>query len=1106
MKITGIKFQTMSRRFVVNYFWVILIASFINCILTSCQSTEETYLNEIKEEFRTVPDSVKPWTYWYWISDNISKDGITRDLEAMAEIGIGTALIGNIGLENVPAGDIKVLSEEWWQMMRWAVREGRRTGIDIGIFNCPGWSQSGGPWITNENTMRYLAHENMRVVGPASVRKQMDRPAENFQQISVLAYPARTLRSNPINGLNRDIHASTNLKEVNKIFDGNMETSCMFGTSEMQDSLISVFVNYNEEIEPKSLIIHPSNVPIYARIRFYDYFGNSYRLIKESIIDRMNPQIIVGFEPYAPIALALPEIKSKKFKVEIEFVPSPRNTLLKGGLNEIELSEIPVVEYYKEKQLAKMNQTPWFNGTEYLWPEQEEVDAEEDVLKINAIIDITDNVDNNGLLQWEVPEGEWIIQQIGMTPTKVTNHPTLPHATGPEVDKMNQKAVQHHFDSYLGKFWESLPEEDRAAFKVVYVDSYETGSQNWTDEMKAHFIEAYGYNPIPWLPVLSGTVVEGVDQSNRFLWDLRRLIANLITEKYVKGLKDASNDKGLIFGLENVGHWGFPGETLLYGKYTDFQAGEFWNEGPLGNWENRIASSTAHIYGKNKVYCESFTAGGLPFQRSPMNLKKRGDWSYTEGINQTMLHLHIQQPNEALKPGINAGFGTEFNRHNTWYFMAKPWINYLRRNNYLLQQGNYVADVAYFYGEDAPKLTGYQNIPLPSGYSFDYINADVIMNHLDVHDGRFILPDGMSYKILVLPDSKTMRPELLEKLADLVAKGGAIIGNQPERSPSLQNYPECDLLVDSLASILWGNMEKDYTNYGKGTVFKKTSLESVFESLGVSPDVSFDKEVPVLWTHRNSKGIEIYFLTNQGNNEINFNATFRVKGRKPSWWSAIDGSIRDLPEFENTVDGNMKIPIRLGPLESGFVVWTEEAGELDFGHNFPEYEMIQQIDNEWSVSFTDPFGEQFDRKFAALEDWSKSEEKQLKYFSGNAIYKTEFDWNRSFAEEACYLNLGKIGVTAKVSLNGNEIGGLWTFPWRIDISDYLKEGSNTLTIEVANNWNNRMAGDASLEGKERKSYASVDIFKPEAPLQSSGLMGPVVIEKIANKHLTEFAR
>jgi hypothetical protein len=429
------------------------------------------------------------------------------------------------------------------------------------------------------------------------------------------------------------------------------------------------------------------------------------------------------------------------------------------------------------------------------------------------------------------------------------------------------------------------------------------------------------------------------------------LISDLIAKKYIFELRKSANEVGAKLWLENYGHWGFAGESLIYGGYSDYVAGEFWNEGPLGDWECKIASSTAHIYGKNIVSAESFTTAGLAFRRAPLSFKKRGDWSYTQGINQVVLTLFIHQPFENKKPGVNAWFGSEINRHNTWFDKAKPWIDYQRRSNYLLQQGNYVADVCYFFGEDAPKSNGVQEPTLPQGYSFDFINYDVIMNRLDVKAGRFVLPGGMSYKIMVLPNRKTMRPELIAKISSLVEKGGVILGSPPLKSPSLKNYPKCDAEVQHISEKLWGNIEGKEMNhrvFGQGQVFQNVSLEQVFETLDLHPDFVTNAKVPVLWTHRSAKDMEIYFITNQSNKKVLFDGLFRVKNMEPEWWSAIDGLVRALPKFKETHTG-ISIPISLSPLQSGFVVFKKRAKKKTFNENFPEFKVVAKIKNRWNV-------------------------------------------------------------------------------------------------------------------------------------------------------------
>ena len=438
-----------------------------------------------------------------------------------------------------------------------------------------------------------------------------------------------------------------------------------------------------------------------------------------------------------------------------------------------------------------MFQTPLPYWNSYMWPVQPELEDKSLAIDPLNVLDLTDKISADGILSWDVPEGDWVIIDAGMTTTGVVNEPATPEGTGLEADKMSKKHIAYHFDSFLGEILRKIPPEDRKSWKVVVEDSYERGGQNWTDGFIEDFTATYGYDPVPYIPVLRGYVVGTRAISDRFLWDLRRLVADKIARDYVGGLREISHKNGLTTWLENYGHWGFPAEFLQYGGQSDEVGGEFWSEGDLGNIENRAASSCAHIYGKRKVSAESFTCGGAPFSRYPGMMKQRGDRFFCEGINNTLLHVFIHQPGD-IPPGVNAWFGNEFNRLNTWFSQMDTFISYLKRANFMLQQGTYQADVAYYIGEDVPKMTGICDPPLPSGYSFDYINSEVIMNRMSVKDGKLTLPDGMSYRILVLPRLNSMRPELLRKITELVKHGGIILGPAPNRSPSLQNYPDCD--------------------------------------------------------------------------------------------------------------------------------------------------------------------------------------------------------------------------------------------------------------------------------------------------------------------------
>jgi hypothetical protein len=516
-------------------------------------------------------------------------------------------------------------------------------------------------------------------------------------------------------------------------------------------------------------------------------------------------------------------------------------------------------------------------------------------------------------------------------PTGTENSPAPPEATGLEMDKMSRPALKTHFDAYIGELLRRIPASERTAWKHVVADSYETGPQNWTDDFLTDFQKRYGYDARPFLPVFTGRIVESAECSDRFLWDVRRMVADRVSLDYVGGLRDLCHENGLRMWLENYGHWGFPGEFLQYGGECDEISGEFWATGNLGSIELRDASSAAHIYGKPQVFAEAFTGGPL-FTSHPYSLKARGDWAYCEGINQFTLHLYIEQPWDDRKPGVSAPFGTEFNRQNTWFDSGKAWIDYQRRCSVLLQQGKYVADVAYFIGEDTPKMTGQQKPPLPPGYSFDYINAEVIENRLQVKNGRFVLPDGMSYRVLVLPGEATMRPALLKKIRELVAAGGIVLGEPPTHSPSLQNYPQCDVQVAKLAREVWGNCDGKSvtsTRYGRGRVFRGLELPAVFSKMQIPPDLSDVDHGKILFIHRSSPDAEIYFLSNQSSSPTDIDPKFRVAGRAPELWHPDTGAI-ERPAVYDADENSVTVPLHLDPAGSVFVVFREKqsAGHI----------------------------------------------------------------------------------------------------------------------------------------------------------------------------------
>lgn len=672
----------------------------------------------------------------------------------------------------------------------------------------------------------------------------------------------------------------------------------------------------------------------------------------------------------------------------------------------------------------------------------------------------------------------------------MTNTPATPEATGLEVDKMSKKHLSAHFDAYMGEILRRVPEADRKSLKVAVQDSYETGSQNWTDDMLERFKKVYGYDPLPYLPALYGKVVGNEDVSSRFLWDLRRLIADGVSYDYVGGLRDICHQHGLTTWLENYGHWGFPGEFLQYGGQSDEISGEFWSFGDLGVIENRCASSCGHIYGKKRVWAESCTSGGPNFTHYPGNMKARIDRFFSEGINASLLHLYIHQPYEDRNPGVSAWFGNDFHRKNTWFSQMDLFTDYLRRSNFLLQQGLYVADVAYFIGEDAPKMAGSIDPQLPTGYSFDFINAEVLLTRATVKDGCLTLPDGMKYRLLVLPNQKSMRPEVLKKISELVQAGLAVYGDAPEYSPSLSGYPEVDKEVQRIGKDLFTT-----DNYGTGKVFHRgVGLQEVLDKLNIRPDFFCKTNAPVLFIHRTLPDAEIYFLSNQLDKKITFYGEFRVSQElSPELWNAATGEIRRLSDFENTGD-HTALQMELEGNESVFLVFRKNDKATEKKNNFPVKETVYSVDTPWKVIFeAGKRGPEAPVVWFQLTDWMNSENDSIKYFSGQAVYETVFTLEE-LPQKSLYLDLGHVMVMAKVTLNGQYVGGVWTFPYRLNVTEYLKKGENKLEITVVNNWQNRLIGDQHLPEDQRPTWTTINPWKADSPLQSSGLLGPVEIQ------------
>lgn len=1044
--------------------------------------------------FENPPRDTAPAVFWYWVSGSISEEGISKDLEAMARVGIGEAYIGNVDVNLDHRGDVEILSDEWWDLVAFAVSEGKRTGVDIGLFNSPGWSQSGGPWVEPEEAMRYVTQSETRLTGPGDVGIFLPKPFEPFQDIAVLAFPLPELYEDSLSDSILDFTSNAVFSNLSSWFDNSTEEVIAFPDgAAIGESTLEIDLVLEEQRTARSLLIYPGEDRLYfeGEIQALNE-DDSFVSIEKFIVDRRESLPSLGPMATGPVCITFPKVDSTVFRLVLK----NRRADLSGGLTEIVITGAARLERFVEKQMGRMWHTPSPAWDAYLWEKPEEVGDASLAVSPAQVIDISERMNLDGRLDWSVPEGEWLVLRIGMTPTGVKNGPADPVATGLEVDKMSRKYIEKHFNSFVGEALRRIPESSLGALTKVIADSYEAGSQNWTDGIREVFLEEYKYDPVPWLPVLTGRIVGSSDQSERFLWDLRRLVANRIASEYVGGLRDISQHYGLGLWLENYGHWGYPAEFLQYGGRADEVAGELWVDRVYGEIELRAAASAAHIYGKSRVSAEMFTAGTRHWMHNPHSLRRLGDWAQTQGVNRFVMHVYIHQPDER-KPGINAAFGTEFNRHNTWFEESKVWIDSLKRSHFLLQQGISVADVAYFIGEDTPKMTGILDPALPDGYNYDFINAEVILERLTVEDGIFVLPEGQRYRLIVLPPLETMRPKVLARLKELVDQGGSVLGPPPKRSPSLENYPIADGQIATMASGMWGGGEETPIRMGDGYIFQDADLADALTYLKAPPDLEGAPIAEIPFVHRSSEEAEIYFLSNQKEATVAASFRFRTVGLLPELWDPNSGERRVLRNYTQHCD-QIEIPLQFEAGQSLFVIFRKpmSANAIE-GMNFPPLNLVATVGGDWTVSFDANLGGPGEVVFEGLEDWTQRAEEGIKYYSGTARYTNSFTQNQIDPGLRYYLDLGEVKDIVRIKFNEIDLDALWTNPWRIEITDSLKVGENQLEVDVTNTWVNRIIGDASLSESERIAWTVFPHYGRNSKLQTSGLLGPVSVQSLS---------
>ena len=1126
------------------FFFILLLAGFASA--QEIPKKENTL-------FQPTIESSKPWVYWYWMKSAYSKPGITADLEAMKQAGIAGAYLMTIkGTTNPPLIDPPVLqlSPEFWDMVKFAFTEADRLGLKLAFHAADGFAVAGGPWITPEMSMQKVVWSNTFVKGGVAIQMKLPIPINYegyYKDIATFAIPIKETQV-------------TSQQQMPKVTSSLANTDVSFLADANKDG--------NFKLDEKGWIQYEFDKPFTCKSILVETKGNNHqaqRLIVETSDDGVHFKFHERFiaprhgwqDTDASYTHIIKPVTAKYFRL----VYDPAGT--EPGAEDLDAAKWK--QNLKVSRITLSNQSliDNFEGKSgAIWRLSPQTTAIQvpnvDCVSKLEMLNISKFVDANGNLSWLAPKGKWKIIRMGHTSTGHKNA-TAGAGIGLEVDKFNPEAIRFQLDHWFGEAIRTAsPELATKVLKILHIDSWECGSQNWSPVFQAEFLKRRGYDLVGYLPVMAGIPIESTETSEKVLYDVRKTIAELVADNFFGTIAEEAKKANVKFSSENVAPT-MVSDALLHFKYVDYPSGEFWLKSPTHDKPNDMldAISGGHIYGKDIIQAEAFTELRMDWDEHPGNLKTLADRNYALGINRFFYHVFVHNPWTDRKPGMTLdGIGTFFQRDQTWWKPGKAFFDYCQRVQFQLQEGKPVIDLAVFVGEEIPsrsvlpdrlvpfipnifgaariesenirlKNEGQPTAKMPkevtysknitdlsqwtnamNGYQYDSFNADVLVNNAKVENGKVVFSNGISYGALLFPGSHKMTPDKMISLAvakktlELVKEGATVfIDEKPTLQPGMHSdadYKSWQKIVDEI----WKN-DSNATSWktGKGTIIKLPYLGNDFASIGIEKDVYFPKlnrvdAETLAWTHRKSETEDIYFLSNQKEEKRQLEASFRVTGKVPEWYNPVIDKTIALVNWK-IENGRTIIPLTFEPNESGFVIFKDktEATVSKGSQNGLEFETVKTLDENWQLQFDSAFhGPKELVKINKLFDWSTSTNDSIKYYSGTATYQKELIW-KGKTKDKIWLDLGTIANIAEVSINGKDCGTLWTYPYKGDISEALKKGKNTLIIKITNTWANRLIGDQKLQKEEKLTWTTAPFRLEGNPLLKAGLLGPVTIVK-----------
>ena len=1082
-------------------------------------------ISSLFEEFLAPPLTARPRAWWHWMDGNVDEAGIDADLEWLAASGAGgiQMFFGSFGTPPRVPEPVRFRSPAWHSAVRRAVEVAAKLGLEMSVATSAGWSATGGPWVRPAAGMKKIVWSATTVcendqtpvllpAPPASSGPYQDVPftavrrgsAEIpgwFEDVVVLAFPKKPGHQ----ALAPETLTSNSPTSGDRALQDLADGTCWPPVLLHSDGTAVITAEFPQPVTVKS-----ARIGLPAQLGFGGTPASLARL--EASNDNADFWPVASFPPgKAPVrSMAFPPVTAQYFRVVLT-PQAAGGPPVAAGIKPMTFPEsnrgisVTAFELFAGSRVSRSEEKAGYAPVpDYYALEVDDADTG-DAVAVAEVLDLSRHLSADGVLNWAPDKGQWTVMRFGYSLTGHLNAPAPAEATGLEVDKLDAELVTEYMDTYLS-FFEDGQERHQGVLGIdaLLSDSIESGPQNWTPRMIEQFEQRRGYSLLPWMPTLAGILVDGTESSDRFLWDFRKTISDLLAENHYGTISSIARDRGMKYYAEALeDHRPQLGDDLEMRSYADIPMGAMWcytpETGPRPTYvaDLRGAASVSHVYGKALTGAESMTAFGDPYRFTPKILKPVVDMEFALGANLINIHTSPHQPTGVPKPGITLApyLGQSFSRNETWAHAARPWLDYMARCSHVLQQGTFFADIAYFYGEESPVtgVFGDAEPEIPEGYGFDFINLGGLTKHVTVTpEGELVTSGGTHYRLLYLGgSSRKMTLAALARIKELLDMGVTVAGWRPNESPSKADDPA---VWTAEVESIWG--EEHPGLFDLDGVDVQEGARTALRKMGLAPDWSYDAAegfcLPTL--HRTTEFGEIYFISNQLNRKEKITAHFRMTATAAELWDPYLLTRENLHALVRP--GRTSVSIELAPFGSVFVLlkFSDERRPAITSAP-PERGSLREIplQGPWQLVFSGDGQNIAPITLEKVAAWSDTDgfttrDDDVKYFSGTGTYLCKFDFEESLSGKRIYIDLGEVHDIAQVTLNGELLGTAWTPPFRVEATHAIRIGLNYLEVAVTNGWANRLAGDAAAGEFSRPGS---EIFFPEGPVRSSGLQGPI---------------